>query len=61
MIIFEIILLTIISIIDPPLPTDKMGVNSELDGIGTQIVVCSFRSNAFTYTQASYSGTLFYN
>ena len=59
MIIVEIILLTIISIIDPPLPADEIGVNSELDGIGTQVIVCSSRSYAFAYTQVAYSGTFF--
>ena len=53
---FEILLLTIFSIVDPPQQTELLGVG---EGIGVQQVTCTTKTNAFFITQVVFDGTVF--
>jgi hypothetical protein len=54
LIVAELILLSIVSIVDPPRQYEELGVG---EGIGYQVVQCKQTSTAFFYTQIVFHGT----
>jgi hypothetical protein len=55
-IMIEFILLLIVSRVDPPRQTEKLGVG---DGLGSQVVTCQQKTNMFFIIQSLYNGTIF--
>jgi hypothetical protein len=51
----ELILLSIFSIVDPPLAVEELGVG---EGIGVQQITCQHQSVAYFATQATFDGRL---
>jgi hypothetical protein len=53
-VVVELILLAIVSIVDPPHQSEELGVG---EGIGYQVVQCKQTSRAFFYVQILFHGT----
>jgi hypothetical protein len=50
----EMLILLIFSLVDPPRPTEELGVGDV--GVGEQVITCQHRTNAFFITQVIFAG-----
>jgi hypothetical protein len=56
LVMIEIILLSFVTLLDPPLPHEELGVGNDDGSTGVQQITCEHQSNAFFITQVSFGG-----